>query len=62
MYTDKDDLLAKAKDLLKEEMTTISYTTWIKNLEIQSIIDDKIVLVAFSILLILLLIKIVKQK
>ena len=48
MYTDKDDLLAKAKDLLKEEMTTISYTTWIKNLEIQSIIDDKIVLVAFS--------------
>lgn len=48
MYTDKNDLLTKAKDLLKEEMTTISYTTWIKNLEIQSVSDNKIVLVALS--------------
>ena len=48
MYTDKNDLLTKAKDLLKEEMTTISYTTWIKNLEIQSIKDNKIVLIALS--------------
>ena len=48
MYSDKNDLLTKAKDLLKEEMTTISYTTWIKNLEIQSINDNKIVLVALS--------------
>jgi chromosomal replication initiator protein len=48
MYTDKNDLLTKAKDLLKEEMTTISYTTWIKSLEIDSINDNKIVLVALS--------------
>ena len=48
MYSDKNDLLTKAKDLLKEEMTTISYTTWIKNLEIQSVNDNKIVLVALS--------------
>ena len=48
MYTDKNDLLTKAKDLLKEEMTTISYTTWIKNLEIESIKDNKIVLIALS--------------
>ena len=48
MYTDKNDLLTKAKDLLKEEMTAISYTTWIKNLEIQSIKDNKIVLIALS--------------
>ncbi len=48
MYSDKNDLLTKAKDLLKEEMTTISYTTWIKSLEIESINDNKIVLVALS--------------
>lgn len=48
MYTDKNELLTKAKDLLKEEMTTISYTTWIKSLEIDSINDNKIVLIALS--------------
>ena len=48
MYSDKNDLLTKAKDLLKEEMTTISYTTWIKSLEIESVEDNKIVLVALS--------------
>ena len=48
MYSDKNDLLTKAKDLLKDEMTTISYTTWIKSLEIESINDNKIVLVALS--------------
>ena len=48
MYSDKNDLLTKAKDLLKEEMTTISYTTWIKNLEIETLNDNKIVLVALS--------------
>ena len=48
MYTDKNELLTKAKDLLKEEMTTISFTTWIKNLEIDSINDNKIILVASS--------------
>jgi chromosomal replication initiator protein len=48
MYSDKTDLLTKAKDLLKEEMTNISYTTWIKSLEIQSINDNKVVLIALS--------------
>ena len=48
MYSDKTDLLTKAKDLLKEEMTNISYTTWIKSLEIQSVNDNKIVLIALS--------------
>ena len=48
MYSDKTDLLTKEKDLLKEEMTNISYTTWIKSLEIQSVNDNKIVLVALS--------------
>ena len=48
MYSDKNDLLTKAKDLLKEEMTTISYTTWIKNLEIDSVVDNKITLIALS--------------
>ena len=48
MYSDKTDLLTKAKDLLKEEMTNISYTTWIKSLEIQSVNDNKIVLLALS--------------
>ncbi len=48
MYSDKNDLLTKAKDLLKEEMTNISYTTWIKNLEIESVNDNKIILIAQS--------------
>ena len=48
MYSDKDDLLTKAKDLLKAETTSISYATWIKNLEIESVNDNKIVLVALS--------------
>lgn len=48
MYSDKNDLLTKAKDLLKDEMTNISYTTWIKNLEIESINDNKVILIAQS--------------
>ena len=48
MYSEKNDLLTQAKDLLKKEMTTISYTTWIKNLEIESVNDNKIVLIAVS--------------
>lgn len=48
MYSDKNDLLTKAKDLLKEEMTNISYTTWIKNLEIESVNENKIILIAQS--------------
>ena len=49
MYSDKNDLLTKAKDLLKEEMTNISYTTWIKNLEIESVNENKIILIAQSV-------------
>lgn len=48
MYSNKDELLTEAKELLKAEMTTISYTTWIKSLEIESINDNKIVLIALS--------------
>ena len=43
-----NELLTKAKELLKDEMTKISYETWIKNLEIQSFDSDIVVLVASS--------------
>ena len=42
------DLLTKAKELLKEEVTRISYETWIKILEIQSAENDHIVLLTSS--------------
>ena len=48
MQNELNELLTKAKDLLKEETTTISYETWIKNLEIQSADNGNIVLVASS--------------
>lgn len=48
MYSDKNDLLTKAKTLLEDEMTNIAYTTWIKKLEIESINDNKITLIAPS--------------
>lgn len=48
MYANKDDLLTKAKTLLQSEVTSISYNTWIKNLEIDSIRDNKITLIAQS--------------
>lgn len=44
MEFDKNELLTKVKDLLRSEMTTISYSTWIKNLGIKSIRGNKIVL------------------
>ncbi len=40
------DLLTKAKDLLKSEVTQISYQTWIKDLEIESIENNTITLTA----------------
>ena len=43
-----NELLTKAKDLLKGELTSISYETWIKTLEIESMTDSKIVLKANS--------------
>lgn len=42
---DKNDLLSQAKELLKNEMTNISFTTWIKTLEIGNIYDNKIELI-----------------
>lgn len=42
---DKNELLNQAKDLLKNEMTNISFTTWIKTLEIGNIYDNKIELI-----------------
>ncbi len=48
MYADKNDLLTKAKTLLQDEMTAISYSTWIRTLDIESINDNKIVLLANS--------------
>ena len=48
MQNELNELLTKAKDLLKDETTKISYETWIKNLEIQSADNGNIVLVASS--------------
>ena len=48
MQINKEDLLTKAKDLLQNEVTSISYNTWIKNLEISSITGNRITLVAQS--------------
>ena len=48
MYTDKEELLTKAKNLLQGEVTSISYNTWIKNLEIDNVIGNKITLIAQS--------------
>lgn len=48
MSKELDELLTKAKDLLKDEMSQISYDTWIKNLEIDSATNNHIVLVATS--------------
>lgn len=39
-----EELLTKAKELLKEETTPISYDTWLKNLEIQSMENGNVVL------------------
>ena len=48
MQNELNELLTKAKELLKDETTKISYETWIKNLEIQSANNGNIVLVAAS--------------
>ncbi len=41
-----NDLWNKAKDLLKEETTVITYETWIQPLELKSVNDNIIVLIA----------------
>ena len=48
MQNELNDLLTKAKELLKEETTRIAYDTWIKILEIQSADNDHIVLLTSS--------------
>ena len=48
MQSEQNELLTKAKELLKDETTKISYETWIKNLEIQSADNNNIVLLATS--------------
>ena len=48
MQNEANELLTKAKELLKNETTKISYETWIKNLEIKSADNGNIVLVASS--------------
>ncbi len=40
------ELLTKAKELLKEEMTIIAYETWIRDLDIESADNNNVVLVA----------------
>ena len=49
MPLDKQELLTKAKELLKDEVTSITYETWIKPLEIQSIEGNHIIFKAISI-------------
>lgn len=44
MQNELNELLTKAKELLKDEMTKISYETWIKNLEIESFENNHITL------------------
>ena len=41
-----NELWSKAKELLKEETTVITYQTWIQPLELKSVRDNVIVLVA----------------
>lgn len=48
MQSELNELLTKAKELLKDETTKISYETWIKNLEIQNADNGNIILLASS--------------
>ena len=48
MNAELKNLLIEAKELLKNEMTDISFNTWIKELEIDSFNDNNIVLVVNS--------------
>ena len=41
-----EELWNRAKDLLKEETTVITYDTWIQPLELKSMNDNVIVLIA----------------
>ena len=48
MTIDKDELLSKLKELLKDEVSIISYETWIIPLDIESIKDNHIVFIVTS--------------
>ncbi len=48
MDIDKDELLAKIKETLKGEVSTISYNTWIQSLGIQSIENNHVVFTTLS--------------
>lgn len=48
MAIDKDELLSKLKELLKDEVSKISYDTWINPLGIRSIENDNIVFTTVS--------------
>ena len=41
-----NELLTKAKELLKNEVTKIAYETWIRDLDIESADNNAIVLIA----------------
>lgn len=42
------ELCTNAKELLKKEMTNISYETWVKNLDIHKITNDTVILLVAS--------------
>ena len=46
MNPEIEQIWNQAKDLLKDEMSQISYKTWIEPLKIQSIFDNTVVLVS----------------
>ena len=48
MGIDKDELLARVKEELKKEVSTISYDTWISNLGIKSYENDTVVFIVTS--------------
>lgn len=48
MTIDKDELLSKLKELLKDEVSKISYDTWILPLEIENIKDNHIIFLVTS--------------
>ena len=41
-----NELLTKAKELLKNEVTKIAYETWIRDLDIESFEGNNIILIA----------------
>lgn len=45
---EKEEVLAIVKSMIKEEMERVVYNNWINDLEIETIDDDKIVLIVHS--------------